>query len=135
MRKTIAVIAILLVFTNISIAEIIGDSDPVIETIATPILDDLLAGFNDNDYVRYSKYFDKEMLNAIPEEKFKITREQILYDLGGYISKKYLGYLNQNNMTIVLYKGKYDKFNGDVLIKLVLIKEGDKYFVKGLWFQ
>lgn len=134
MQRIITLIAILL-FANISVAEIIGDNDQIIENIATTILDDILVGFSNGDYVRYSKYFDTELLNAVPEEKFKITREQILYDLGRYISKKYLGYLNLNNMTIVLYKGKFDKFNGDVLIKLVLIKEGDKYYVKGLWFQ
>lgn len=98
-------------------------------------MDEILAGFTENDYIKYSKHFDSQMLQVIPEEKFRITREQILYGFGNYQSKKYLGYLNQNNMTVVLYKGKFDKFNGDVLIKVVLGKEGDLYYVQGLWFQ
>lgn len=131
----IIAICIFLFFSSTTSADIIGDSDQVVESITTPILDELLAGFNENDYARYSRHFDQEMLKAIPEEKFRITREQILYDIGNYQSKKYLGYLNQNNMTVVLYKGKFSKFFGDVLIKLVLTRVGDQYYVKGLWFQ
>lgn len=134
MLKTFTTI-ILVLFGFLIYADIVADNDQSVESIATPILDELLAGFSENDYAKYSKHFDQEMLNAIPEEKFKITREQILYDIGGYQSRKYLGYLNQNNMTIVLYKGKFSKSSGDVLIKLVLTRVGDRYYVKGLWFQ
>lgn len=135
MWKILVTIALLLLCSCTTYAEIVADNDNVVESIATPILDEILAGFKENNYSKYSEHFGQEMLNAIPEEKFRITREQILYDFGDYQSKKYLGYLNQNNMTVVLYKGKFDKFMGDVLIKIVLTREGDLYYVKGLWFQ
>lgn len=135
MQRLIVMLIALFLFSSTTHAGIVADSDQTAETIATPILDEVLAGFGENDYAKYSKYFDSQMLQAIPEGKFKITREQILYDIGNYQSKKYLGYLNQHDMTVVLYKGKFDKFLGDVLIKIVLAREGDKYYVKGLWFQ
>lgn len=135
MWKIRVTIALLFLCSSTTYAKIVADNDGVVESIATPIMDEILAGFKENNYIKYSKYFDQEMLNAIPKEKFKITREQILYDIGNYQSKRYLGYLNQNNMTVILYKGKFDKFMGDVLIKIVLTREGDLYYVKGLWFQ
>jgi len=63
------------------------------------------------------------------------VRSQLLKKLGKYKSKEYLGFLNQERYTIVLWKGKFAESNNDILIKLVLSKRQDKTVVVGLWFQ
>ena len=116
-------------------ADVVGQNDKDIQAVADPILDNLLAGFNENNYQKYQKDFDDNLKEAISEQKFLRVRTQIMGKLGKYQSRAFLGSLKQNNMSVVLYKGKFEKSDSDVLIKLVLNKRGDKILVAGLWFQ
>ncbi|PKN01972.1 MAG: hypothetical protein CVU77_03290 [Elusimicrobia bacterium HGW-Elusimicrobia-1] len=43
--------------------------------------------------------------------------------------------LNAQGMTKVLWKGRYDKTEEDVLITVVITKRKNKNLVTGLWFQ
>ena len=116
-------------------ADPVGTNDQQVKSIAEPIVDNLLGGFNEGNYKQYSKNFDSAMREAIPEKKFQQVRQDLLKKLGKFQDKKYLGFLNQAPYTIVLWKGKFDKTKNDILIKLVLSKRQDKVFVAGLWFQ
>jgi hypothetical protein len=116
-------------------AALVGTDDRQVKAVAEPILDNLLAGFNQGNYGQYSKDFDDAMREAIPEEKFQQVRKDLLEKLGKWKSKKYLGFLNQQAYTIVLWKGTFDATREDILIKLVLAKRQDKVVVAGLWFQ
>ena len=116
-------------------ADYAGQSDQEVRAAADPILDNLLAGLQDRDYAKYSRDFDEKLKEAVSEEKFKATEEKIQRQLGKYQSRAYLGYLNQKGMTMVLFKGAFDKAQGDVLIRLILVKKQGKTLVTGLWFQ
>lgn len=50
------IIIILLLSGFLVYADIVADNDQLVESIATPILDELLTGFNENDYAKYSKH-------------------------------------------------------------------------------
>ncbi len=113
----------------------VGTSDQQVKDVAEPILDSLMEGFNQGKYAQFSKYFDKNLRETINEKKFKEVRGDLLKKLGKYKSKKYLGFLNQEDYTIVLYKGAFADTKNDMLIKLVLKKSKDKVSVAGLWFQ
>jgi hypothetical protein len=106
-----------------------------VQAVAGPMVDNLLAGFNQGNYAQYSRDFDDTLREAIPEKKFQQVRADILKKLGKYKDKKYLGFLNQQAHTIVLWKGAFDGTPDDVLIKLVLSRRQDKVQVVGLWFQ
>jgi len=116
-------------------ADVVGTSDQQVQAAADPILDNLLTGFNEGDYQKYSKDFDPTLKESLPEAKFKQVRSEILQKIGKYQSRKYLGFLNQNQFTVVLWKGKFSDTASDVLIKLVSSKRPDKVVVVGLWFQ
>lgn len=62
-------------------------------------------------------------------------RSELLKKVGKYQDKQYLGFLNQQRYTIVLWKGKFAESKDDILIKLVLSKRQDRTVVVGLWFQ
>lgn len=113
----------------------VGTSDQQVRSLAEPILDNLLAGFNQGDYAKYSKDFDAALREAIPEKKFQQVREDILKKFGKYREKNYLGFLNQEPYTVALWKGAFAGTQNDILIKLVLSKRQDKVVVVGLWFQ
>jgi hypothetical protein len=136
MRKTVVGILVLIVLlVAIPAAASIGTDNDQVKAVASPILDNLLAGFNKGNYAQYSKDFDDTLREAIPEKKFQQVREDILKKLGAFKSKKYLGFLNQQAYTVVLWKGAFAGTKDDVLIKLVLSRRQDKVVVAGLWFQ
>lgn len=130
----IVVIGLALVITS-AFAGIIGKSDEEVQSIANPILDMFLEGMKIGDYTKYSMYFDDTLKEALPEKRFRVVREQIKGQMGDYQSREYLGFLNKGPMTIVLWKGAFDKTEDEVLIKVVLSKRGDKYVITGVWFQ
>ena len=113
----------------------VGTDDRQVKAVAEPILNNLLAAFKDGNYAQYSRDFDEAMREAIPEKKFQQVRDNLTEKLGKFKSKKYLGFLNQQPHTIVLWKAAFDGTQNDILIKLVLSKRQDKVAVAGLWFQ
>jgi hypothetical protein len=113
----------------------VGSDDRQVKAVAEPILANLLTGLAQGNYAQYSRDFDDAMREAIPEKKFQQVREDLIEKLGKFKSKKYLGFLNQQTYTAILWKSAFDATKNDVLIKLVLAKRQDKVVVAGLWFQ
>ena len=134
MKVLACIIGLAFVITS-AFADIIGKSDEEVQSIANPILDMFLEGMKIGDYTKYSMYFDDTLREALPEKKFRIVREQIKSQMGDYQSREYLGFLNKGPMTVVLWKGTFDKTEDEVLIKTVLSKRGYKYVITGVWFQ
>jgi hypothetical protein len=132
---SILVIVALFLLTFHAVGAQVGTSDQQVKAVAEPILNSLMKGFNQGDYAQFSKNFDKNLRETINEKKFEQVRGDLLKRLGKYKSKKYLGFLNQEDYTIVLYKGAFADTKNDMLIKLVLKKSKDKVSVAGLWFQ
>jgi len=136
-RKLIwlAALALMLAPVPSAQADLVGQNDQEVQKVAEAILDSVLAGFNEGNYEKYAQYFDDTLKESISPKKFQQTRSNILNTMGRYQSRTYLGFLNQNRMTVVLWKGVFDKSEGDVLIKLVLSKRQNRTVVTGLWFQ
>jgi hypothetical protein len=71
MRKTVVGILVLIVLlVAIPAAASIGTDNDQVKAVASPILDNLLAGFNKGNYAQYSKDFDDTLREAIPEKNF-----------------------------------------------------------------
>jgi hypothetical protein len=135
-KKVISVLVLIALLVTIPAAAApVGTNDGQVKAVAEPILDNLLAGFNQGNYVKYSQDFDDTLRKAISEKKFQQVREDLLKKLGTFKSKKYLGFLNQEGYTIALFKGEFAATQDDILIKLILAKGQDKVVVAGLWFQ
>lgn len=114
--------------------EISGPEKDKIVKYADPITDSILAGYNNDDYAAYSRDFDEQMKNALPEKVFRQTRELILGKVGLYKSRALSKVLLKDSYKIVIYNGEFEKESG-VEIKVVLNKYGDKDLVSGLWFN
>jgi hypothetical protein len=132
---SILLVVVLLILAIPAAAAPVGTSDQQVKAVSEPILDNLLAGFNQGNYAQYAKDFNDTLREAIPEKKFQQVRGELLKKLGKYKEKKYLGFLNQQAYTIALWKGAFANTQDDVLIRLVLSKRQDKVVVVGLWFQ
>jgi len=114
---------------------VIGNTDKAVRTITEPLLDNILDGIMTKDYAKYSRDFEDTMKEVVTQEAFLKSNRQIQNRIGSYKSRTYLGFLKKGNMTLVLWKGKFDKTEDDVLIKLVVSKRKGRYLVTGLWFQ
>ncbi len=129
------------VVLTLSLTTTIGHTDPIpgtdaeVKAVAGPILDNILEGFKYKDYTKYSRDLDDTVKETVTKEKFPTVCQQVQQQVGVYKSRKYLGSLKKGKMTVVLWKGRFDGTDDDVVIKLVISKRGQKYFVTGLWFQ
>jgi hypothetical protein len=136
-KKTVFIAAAicLVLVSGPAVPNIVPGADKEVQAIADPILDNILDGFNKKSYARYSKDFSVELISQLSEETFLQTVEQIKTHLGDYQSRQYLGFLSRDDMTLVLWKGRFEKMDADVLIKLTLSQNGRKNEVEGLYFQ
>ena len=116
-------------------AEVIGTTDQEVRTIAKPVLENMLEGFKTNNYATYSRDFDATLKEAMTEKKFHAIDGQIENSIGNCETTEYIGFLTKGKMTLILWKAKFDKSESDVLMKLVMSKRGDTYYVTGLWFE
>ena len=101
---------------------------------ADPITDNLLAGFNEGDYGKFSRDFDEQMKNGLTEPVFKQTREQITSKIGLYQSRTVSRVEKEGPATVVVYAAEFEKESG-VEVKVVFQKYGERNLVSGLWFN
>jgi major membrane immunogen (membrane-anchored lipoprotein) len=101
---------------------------------ADPIADNLLEGFNEGNYTKFSRDFDEQMKNGLPEPVFNQTRQQIVSKVGLYKSRTVSKVQKQGPGTIVIYDAEFEKEKG-VEVKVVFQKYGEKNLVSGLWFN
>jgi hypothetical protein len=114
----------------------VAEADPAVRRTAKPILENILAALAAADREAYVRDFGPALRGLVDEEHFARTVADLEARLGAHVSHRYLGFLNQRGMTVVLYKAAYDGTDDDVLIKLVLTRTAeDEVLVTGLWFQ
>ncbi|MEW6771455.1 MAG: DUF3887 domain-containing protein [Bacillota bacterium] len=101
---------------------------------ADPIADNLLEGFNEGNYTKFSRDFDEQMKNGLPEPVFNQMRQQIVSKVGLYKSRTVSKVLKQGPATIVIYDAEFEKEKG-VEVKVVFQKYEEKNLVSGLWFN
>ena len=114
---------------------VIGTTNEEVKNIVEPILENVMSGFNKDDYFQYSKDFDATLRETITSDRFQEIREDITKWIGSYLYREYLGFINREAITIVFWKGIFDKTEEEILIKMVVSERNGKYFITGLWYQ
>uniref|UniRef100_A0A7V4LDH3 DUF3887 domain-containing protein n=1 Tax=Desulfobacca acetoxidans TaxID=60893 RepID=A0A7V4LDH3_9BACT len=135
MRRITALILLSLVIPSGVWADFVGTQRQAVQKVAEPILNNLLEGYNKGDYAQYARNFDDTLREAVTEKKFLQVRQELMKKLGEFKNKEYLGFLNQQRYTVVLWKSKFSATEDDILIRLVLSRRPDKVVVVGLYFQ
>jgi hypothetical protein len=105
------------------------------QKVADPILDNILEAFKLEDYIAYSKDFDKTLKIVGSRTKFFKVARFLQDSIGNYLYREYMGSIYKQDSIVVLWKGSFDKTREDVLIKLFLSKKNNRYVVTGLRFQ
>ena len=133
--KTLILVVIVVSFVTPVFAVQRAKTTQEIKTIADPLIDNILDGFKFDKYIQYSRDFDPALKVIGSRTKFFKVSRHIKTSLGNYLYREYMGSLLKGEMIVVLWKGKFDKTENDVLIKLVIKKQGRRYVVTGLWLQ
>lgn len=116
-------------------AQTIGSRDAEVYVVAEPILNNIFEGIKAGDYEKYLKDFNETVKETFSREHFLGLKQQVENQMGELKKAEYLGFLNKNDITVVLWKGFFDKRRDDILIKLVILKQGERYLVNDLWLQ
>lgn len=106
---------------------------------AGPMLDNILACIQDKDLSGFSKDFDDTLKKDYTEDVFNSFVSLLEEKIGGYESKSFeaAALVTENDVTFtkVIYKAKYTKENGSVLITLVFDEVNGQKKVAGLFFS
>lgn len=103
------------------------------------ITDNILEGIKDKDYNKFARDFSDTMKKAITEQSFNSLADNLNAKIGDYKSKTFSGASNtkkgNKEYTVVVYKAKYTKETGDVLITITFSDNNGKKMVDGLFFK
>ena len=120
MRK-ITFLFIFIVIGTLSLnADQIGKTDDEVQKIAMPITDKLVT--YKNNYPDCMKLFSDNTKKIITKEIFDQSVKDFIKNYGKITSYKYLGFLNQGDITATLWKVKCEKSSDDLLMTLVFSK-------------
>jgi len=101
---------------------------------ADPVMENILVGFNKNDYETYSRDFGNQMKKAQPEPAFQKVRQKIVGRIGLYKKHALTRIVKTGKYYIVIYAGEFEKEKG-VQMRLVFNKNDASHKVAGLWFN
>jgi len=102
---------------------------------AEPMLDNILAGMQFDDFQRYVRDFDPALTVLGFRSQFFEANRKIKAAYGDYVSREYLGTLRKGNGYVVLWKGRFSGTSEHILIKLELVQKNKKYGVTGMWLE
>lgn len=100
-----------------------------IEAEVRPIIDNLLAGFNEKNYEKFTHDFAQPVKDKLNKEKFLEANDSF----GQYISRKKPEIGKQGPMTVIVYKAKFSKVP-DIKLTFTLVKPNSHYNIQGLEF-
>ena len=106
-----------------------------IRSYADPIIKHTISGMQEDDYAKFSRYFDEDMKEALPEDEFTIINGTLKRVIGDYVSIKYSTIEKHEEYIIVRYKAKYSNETADVNITTSFHEVGNEMLLGGLWFN
>jgi len=114
---------------------VISDDDAAqVLAYADPIAENLLAGFNEDNYTTYSRDFSPEMKQSLDEGAFEQNREYVTSRIGLYKSRSSPVVTDDGKYIVVTYKGEFEREDG-VNLRFVFKKDDESHRLHGLWFN
>ena len=111
-----------------------GDDAAQVLAYADPIAENLLAGFNEDNYTTYSRDFSPEMKQSLDEGAFEQNREHVTSRIGLYKSRESTVVTQTGEYIAVTYKATFERDDG-VNLRFVFKKDDESHRLHGLWFN
>jgi hypothetical protein len=136
-KRCTFLLSILCVFlwSHAGAASVNVDDPDQIRTRATILIEEIIQGISEGDYVLYSRQFSRPMKESQTRENFLELQRSLQKAIGKFQSLQYLGFYAQHGNLITLFKARFSKDKDDVLIRLVMKGSATDSKVTGLWFD
>jgi hypothetical protein len=95
----------------------------------------MLTAINEKDYVKFSVDFDKQMKDAMTEQKFNEMLGQIQTQFGDYESKELSGADKTQGYTRAFYSTKFSKSDKKATVTVVFSSSDGKMLISGFFIQ
>lgn len=132
--------AILLLLIAVSLCGCTGQERVVSDDVkvqvlayAEPVAENLLAGFNEDNYTMYSRDFSPEMKQALDAAAFEQNREYVTSRIGLYKSRASPAVTQTGEYIAVTYRAEFEREDG-VNLRFVFRKDDESHRLQGLWF-
>jgi len=114
--------------------EVTGDIKSEVIGYADPVTDNLMEGFNENNYSKYSRDFSEVMKRSLTATNFDSQREDIISRIGLYLSRRNPKVYERGKFIWAEYYAEFEK-ETSVQVRVVFAKEDPDHLVEGLWFD
>jgi hypothetical protein len=122
------------ILANCSTAKKIdADEKETVSALVTPKIDSMMQGFSDNNYQKFSEFFDPKLLTGMPESGFNDTRKMITEKIGNYQSYTISNMLKTQNFITVICSATFD--NEEKVTIRVIFDPNTDYAISGIWFD
>lgn len=111
-----------------------GSSSEILK-IAQPIFELILAAHNEGDYQTLEPLLSGQMQEALNEDVFAQIILNHMAPLGDLTDSEYLGYLQKEDATQLLWKARYEDSQMEILWQVFLASRGEGVEVVGLLFS
>jgi len=99
-------------------------TDEEILKIGEPLWDNMVAGYNEENYEKFSRDFSSSMLKVVNEDYFRKNVFQASQKEGKISTKKtFIGCVRRISGVTILWKGSFTNVGGEVLAQILLNEE------------
>jgi hypothetical protein len=138
-QKKIHVLALIVILTSLlagcgsKTTTLTGAEREAVLAYSEAQTDNLMAGMNANDYAMFSKDFDPDMLNAMPQSQFDALKKDRDTKLGLYVSRQVNSVVQDGDFYAVIYDVKFEK--DAAVVMRVVFRVAEPHQISGLWFN
>lgn len=130
MSKYLSLVSLIILIVSLPVhGRTLGDNDHTIKSIVEPIFQDFIQSFDVESYEKFTKYLSINVIEDVDEQKFLRQSQDIKLKMGRYVGHKYLGFVNQENMTYALFKVKYSDNTDDLFFVVRLSSIDDQILI------
>lgn len=106
----------------------------VVLAFSEAAMDNLLAGWNKNDYAAFSKNFDQDLLKSMTREQFEELKNNELTGLGEFYSREVESVVKRSDGSYtVIYYAVFE--NDDEVLLRVKFEADEPHLISGLSFE
>jgi hypothetical protein len=109
-------------------------TDEEIMNISVPLSDNIIEGARSSNYEQFSRDFHSEFSQMLDVMEFDRQQSSMVNNYGQVcLDRKFIKCLRNDHCVMVLWAGRFDKLNGEILTGLNLREIDNEIKVVGIW--
>lgn len=114
------------------IEKIIQPNDEILK-IATPIMDNLMAGATERDWKKHTLNFTNGAKASLSEENLLKQCDEYQSTYGYFAEREFVGITRHPKYVNIIWKQRMTESSGEYMAILTLIQHDEEYFVIRCW--